>query len=652
MESLSDGEILVFATVFVEPRPARQVLADAGWPTHMVPAWGADSGEFWREVSRRLAAGVEADGRRRLFLAALERYPANAVFAAGAGAVVGRLRRVPPVDLLPVVPARFVPREADTAVVRGLLRDGSVGQVVALVGMGGVGKSTLAAALARDPAVVEGFPDGVAWVGVGQDPLVAEKLAEALEAFGDPGPVRDVADGTRRLRGLLTGARALVVLDDVWDVGVLEAFRVPAGVRLLVTTRSKDQDTLFGDATVYDLAEVDEQTARRVLASYAGCAVSDLPAVTGEILARCGGLVLALALVGAMVGAGRGRWETVARRLRRADLAAIAGRFAQYPHPSVLAALDVSVRAFPDAQVQRFREFAVFEGLGPIPEALVVGLWQTTGGLEDVDAEDLIGLFARNSLVQVDPVSGAVRLHGLLFEYARGSLTGEQVRTLHGRVAHWLLGRWGGLATQPPLSLLPAVADRGEVDRYGLTAVVTHLLAADDPATVDLLLAAERPAPGGRFESVWYVVHEDQGSTATYLAAVHAARAGQSADTPAGLARHVGYALLLGSITSLAAKIPPALLGRLVQAGLWPAPRALAYAQAIPDPSRRAEALATLVGYLPTEQRGPVLTQALAAATAIDRPDDRAEALAGLVEHLPTEQRGPAVAQALTTATA
>jgi GTPase SAR1 family protein len=35
--------------------------------------------------------------------------------------------------------------------------------VVGVVGMGGAGKSTLAASLVHDPSVVEAFPDGIVW---------------------------------------------------------------------------------------------------------------------------------------------------------------------------------------------------------------------------------------------------------------------------------------------------------------------------------------------------------------------------------------------------------------------------------------------------------------------------------------------------------
>ncbi|WP_239335607.1 toll/interleukin-1 receptor domain-containing protein, partial [Frankia sp. CiP3] len=558
-------------------------------------------------------------------------------------AVVSRLR--PPEELLPELPSRFVPRDSDVAGVRALLTGRSTGPVVGIVGMGGAGKSTLARALVHDDGVRAAFPDGIVWVEVTPRPDLAALQTQVLAAFGFPEPVVDVRVGTARLREVLAGAVCLIVADNVWDREVLAGLPVPAGSRLLVTTR--DREVLFADNKDYRLEQVNNEMARRVLARYAGCEVTGLPEEADEIVRRCGGLVLALAVMGGMVAEGR-RWAVVTARLRRADLAWFVGRLSDYPQ-GLLAALDASVAALGEPDADRFRELVVFEGRGPVPVAVAVLLWQATSGLDELDAEDLLSRLGRHSLVQIDPASDTFTLHDLLFDYARATLLAEQREQVHGVLARCFLSRWGGLDTA-----LPALGGRlgfDAVDRYGMSALIVHLLAAGEPETVDALLAAERPTCDGRAESVWYVAHESQGSTGDYLADVRAAwqdaRTRHPADDPRGLGRQVGYALLFGSITSLAANIPPPLLVRLVEAGLWPPARALAYAQAIPDPAGRAEAVAGLASHLPPDQRGPVLAQALSAAITIDWPEARVRALVRLAPHLPPDQHGLALAQAL-----
>src|SRR5450755_32465 len=82
------------------------------------------------------------------------------------------------IGYLPALPSRFVAR----ADVFDAVRDVVVSHAsVGLVGMGGAGKTILAAAVARDPAVQAAFPDGIAWVEAGQHTTPAQ-LQERLAA--------------------------------------------------------------------------------------------------------------------------------------------------------------------------------------------------------------------------------------------------------------------------------------------------------------------------------------------------------------------------------------------------------------------------------------------------------------------------------------
>jgi hypothetical protein len=622
-------------------------------------ALGLLGGRSWIDL-RELSAGPDDEVARSRLLdgmaaaAAGRAKPAGPVSFPGRGEPTSTApgRVSPALDVLPGLPARFVPRDEAVAAVRGLLADPGGGLVVGLVGMGGAGKSTLARALVHDPWVRAAFPDGIVWVEVNSAPDVTAVVAQVLAAFGDAAPVFDAAEGSGRLRRLLAGAACLVVADNVWDVGVLRALRLSGRARLLVTTRSRD--ALFTDSAVYGVETADPDTARRVLAAYAGCPAGELPAEADGVLARCGGLVLALALVGGMVGEGR-PWANVAERLRRAELGRLAGRFADYPHPDLLAALEASVAALPVEAAGRFRELTVFEDRGPVPAAVVARLWQAAGGMDALEADDLLRMFARRSLVQVDPAADAVTVHDLLFDCTRSGLGAATLAALHGVLAADFLGRWGGLAGGLPA--LRDVAGFDAADGYGVGALVGHLLAAGRRDLVDELLAVEWPTGAGRADNAWYTVHENLGRTGDYLAGVRAVWADAEAETdravaagrdPAGVGREVGCALVVGSIASIAANIPPALLVRLAEEGVWPPSRALAYALATPDLAARARALGDLAPHLPAG----LLVRAVEAAAAIDDPYHRAEALGGLAPHLPEDERGPLLARAVEAAAA
>ncbi|MBI1881388.1 MAG: hypothetical protein HYR94_24680, partial [Chloroflexi bacterium] len=89
---------------------------------------------------------------------------------------------------VPELPPHFLPRPDDLTSVKAALLGGE--QPVAITaptrkvgvqGMGGVGKSVLAAALARDAEVRRAFPDGVFWLTLGQEPALTTRQAQLAE---------------------------------------------------------------------------------------------------------------------------------------------------------------------------------------------------------------------------------------------------------------------------------------------------------------------------------------------------------------------------------------------------------------------------------------------------------------------------------------
>ena len=115
-------------------------------------------------------------------------------------------------------------------------------------GLGGVGKTVLAQALARDPAVQRRYPDGVLWVTMtevrdGVAALgVARRWGENRLGLGDMSRVNHADEVRARVRTALAEARYPIVLDDVWQI---DAARDLAGLRgdgcgLLATTRKEN----------------------------------------------------------------------------------------------------------------------------------------------------------------------------------------------------------------------------------------------------------------------------------------------------------------------------------------------------------------------------------------------------------------------------
>ncbi len=73
---------------------------------------------------------------------------------------------------VPPLPEHYLPREADLQPLRqALLEEGPTALgIIGVQGMGGIGKSVLAAALAHDLTVQAAFPDGIIWLPIGRTP--------------------------------------------------------------------------------------------------------------------------------------------------------------------------------------------------------------------------------------------------------------------------------------------------------------------------------------------------------------------------------------------------------------------------------------------------------------------------------------------------
>ena len=159
------------------------------------------------------------------------------------GQAMGKLHGAP--DL----PPHYLPREDELvelkekllADVRNVAITGR-GQAVGVQGMGGIGKTVLAAALAQNSEVRRAFLDGIYWLTVGQTPSLLSLQGQLFRQLnGSQQAFTTEQEGKDALRDALEGRQALLVLDDVWSVDHADPFSVTSPpARLLVTTRNSE----------------------------------------------------------------------------------------------------------------------------------------------------------------------------------------------------------------------------------------------------------------------------------------------------------------------------------------------------------------------------------------------------------------------------
>jgi hypothetical protein len=151
---------------------------------------------------------------------------------------LGNRTRQPRVPFLaPPVSGELLGRDQDLNEARSALIGGTA-RAIALVGIGGVGKTAVARALCNDDEVIDSFEDGILWATATSESDLRSALVKWVAAFeGDVTVAPDLDEAERRLVVHLTNKRCLLAIDDVADANHLERIRPGPRCVLLITTR-------------------------------------------------------------------------------------------------------------------------------------------------------------------------------------------------------------------------------------------------------------------------------------------------------------------------------------------------------------------------------------------------------------------------------
>ena len=563
----------------------------------------------------------------------------------------------------PPLPAHFVPRPEVTRDLKArLLATGptepGVPALCALWGMGGIGKTTLAAALAHDPDpdVQDRFPDGVLWATLGQQPDILPLLSGWVQALGDyQFKPLVVETASTHLRSLLQDKAALIVVDDVWDPAHVPPFLVGGpSCRVLITTRRAAVADVAGAGQI-PLGVLTPEQSLALLARRLGRDLGPAERDDARQLAETVGF-LPLALELAVVRVGRGVSWIELRRALEAEVARLEEledpRHRRTGRALLKASFNYSLRAL---RAEDQAAYEAFAGLGLLPEdaAIAAPMAATLWEVAEAEADGLLEiLWSESLLLPGAPVRfdertlRAYRLHDLLHDLARRLLTapsgptrpddlpglGLTLREAHGRLLERYRARTRG-------GLWHTLPDDGYIHAH----LTWHLEQAGAPEGLHSLLR-EETAEG---RNGWYEARERLGQVAGYLADLARTRRGVDQHVE-GRSPAIGlrcrYALMTTSLNSLAGNIPTDLLAALVESGTWLPSQALAYARQVPDVAQRARSFSRLLllPRLSEHERDQALSQALEAARAIGGWG-RAEVLAALAPHLTPPLLGQAL---------
>ncbi|XP_058067574.1 disease resistance protein RPP8-like [Magnolia sinica] len=304
--------------------------------------------------------------------------------------------------------------------------------VVSVVGMGGIGKTTLAIKVYNNDAVKKHF-DCFAWVSVSQECVLNDLLQSIIKCFmtlnKEELETADYVQLKQKLFDHLKGRRYLVVLDDMWKTKawdyLVDAFpNTNRGSRVLLTTRNRDVAS-YADArsSPHMLQLLGEEDGWKLLSKIAFLQQDihypqNLEKIGKAIVEKCCGLPLAIVIIGGLLSrkaTDANEWEKVLRK--------ISSQFIddEFPITRILA---LSYEDLPYSLKPFFLYFGVFPEDHEIRVKKLIRLWTAEGFVEparEEAAEVCLEELIHRSLIQVAKRSSiggvkSCRIHDLLRE--------------------------------------------------------------------------------------------------------------------------------------------------------------------------------------------------------------------------------------------
>jgi len=199
-------------------------------------------------------------------------------------------------------------------------RDSDFLSVYPIVGLGGVGKTTLAQLVYNDDRVSDNFKTKI-WVCVSEVFSVKGILCSVIESM-----TKQKCDAMgldviqRKVQEMLQGKRCLLVLDDVWNKSQEFEFGLnqekwnklksvlscgSKGTSVLVSTRDREVASIMGTFSTRPLSVLSDDECQLLFKQYAFGhdreERAELVAIGKEIVKKCGGLPLAAKALGCLM---------------------------------------------------------------------------------------------------------------------------------------------------------------------------------------------------------------------------------------------------------------------------------------------------------------------------------------------------------------
>ncbi|KAH9750777.1 hypothetical protein KPL71_014007 [Citrus sinensis] len=284
--------------------------------------------------------------------------------------------------------------------------------IISIVGMGGIGKTTLAQLACNHDEVKRKF-DKILWVCVSEtfeEFRVAKAIVEALD--GRESHLGEFQSLLKHIYESIAGKSFLLVLDDVWDGNYLKwepFYRCLKnglhGSKILVTTRKGSVASMMGSTDIISVKELAEEECWLLFNKIAFFDRSieereKLEQIGQRIAGKCKGLPLAAKTIGSLMHSKQTEEEW--KRILNSDLWKV-----EEIEKDVLSSLLLSYNDLPSRVKRCFSYCVVFPKDYDIKKDELITLWMAQGYLsaeqnEEMETvgEEYFGILASRSFFQ------------------------------------------------------------------------------------------------------------------------------------------------------------------------------------------------------------------------------------------------------------